>query len=188
MNANTPHTRHGGRPAEVDADLVRLHLHTLLAAGLTLTDVARAARVPEDVLRQVCGGSGRPVRRVPAQVARRVLDVAAGDARVGATGWLRALVAAGWPQTVLAARLGVSPSTVVRALAGDNVRAAIAGRVRDLYQEVRGLDPTSVGARPADVAHSRAVAARHGWQPPAGGGVRPPAARAGRPASGGGVV
>ncbi|WP_009473836.1 hypothetical protein [Rhodococcus sp. JVH1] len=162
--------------AYVDATAVRAHVAALQAAGMSERTIARLADVNRSQLSALIRGrSGQgipPSRKVSTSFRDSVLGVpvphaaftvAEGSTRVDATGSMRrlqALVAAGWTQDVLAARLEMVPGNFGRLILGHRSRCT-AQRAKDvaaLFAELQ-LIPG-----PSDASRRRA--SRLGWALP----------------------
>ncbi|WP_333761146.1 hypothetical protein, partial [Streptomyces sp. IBSBF 2390] len=71
------------------------------------------------------------------------------------------LARAGWPATALARRLDVSARTVAEVRdQRPRLHLDLALRIRRLYRHLISLDPAGYGIHPADIARTRAAAAR----------------------------
>lgn len=155
-------------PSLVDATEARVHVQGLLDAGVPVAQVAKAAGVDRTCVRRLVGqqrGHG-PSKKLQRATAKALLGLAlsdfddldlAGD-RVPAVGTLRrldALRALGWPETVLAQRLGTKR---LRLGEGGWVRPWVARAVRELYDEL------SMTPGPSERTRSRAQ--RLGLAPP----------------------
>jgi transcriptional regulator with XRE-family HTH domain len=163
-----------------DAEPVRQHAKRLQEYGIGWMRIAALADVPKgSVSRLLYGDSSRgtpPSRRVRPATAAAILaiepnlDVLAGTVSVDATGTRRriqALVAMGWSQSKIAARLGVAPTNLGTTMSGKQVHAATARAVRALYDELWNQPP------PEDTHHDKIAASRarnlarsRGWAPP----------------------
>ena len=171
-----------GRPTTtwVDAGPARAHVGQLQAAGLGWKRVAAAAGVHASAVSRLIYGRKRedgrqepPPRRIRGAAARALLAVPApttGDllpgAKIDGTGTrrrLQALVAIGYPQLQLAARLGMKPGNLSRVFVGDLVLVATHRAVTALYDELWD-QPQTVGC---GATRARNRAARLGWPPPA---------------------
>jgi transcriptional regulator with XRE-family HTH domain len=164
----------------VDAGPAREHLGVLAASGIGWKRAAMLAGVSTSVVSKILyGGPGSrpPARRIRPETEAAILAVSpspallAGKAPVDATGTRRrmqALVACGWSQAKLAARLGVLPGNF-----GDMiyrrpmVTAATARAAEKLYGELWDKPPPESSHR-EKIAASRArrYAAARGWPPP----------------------
>jgi transcriptional regulator with XRE-family HTH domain len=164
----------------VDAEPVRQHVKRLQGYGIGWMRIAALAGIPRgSVSRLLYGDNSRgtpPSRRVRPATAAAILaiepnlDVLAGTAPVDATGTRRriqALVAMGWSQSKIAARLGVQPTNLGKTMNGDKVHAATARAVRALYDELWDRQPPEV------THHDRVAASRarnhartHDWVSP----------------------
>lgn len=169
-----------GRPGNlVDAQPAREHLQHLLAAGMGLKTISAVGRIGHGSLYPILwdrGGSNprerRPRRtRITRDLEQRILAIQpqlADGARIDATGTrrrIRALIAIGWTQTAIAARLGWTvqnlSARMVQGTRGTEVtertRKAVVTMYDDLWQQ-----PQTGG----HATRARALAARHGWPPP----------------------
>lgn len=151
----------------VDAQPVREHLAMLRAHGVGKRTIAQRAGVAQTVVNRLIGiDNSRPARRVHPDTARKLLAVTLDDHADGAfvdgTGTrrrLQALVAIGWPQAHLAARIGWSPSNFgVLIHDRELVTAATAGLVRDLYDDL--------SMQPGPSERARTYARKRAWAPP----------------------
>lgn len=162
----------------VDAEPVRQHARELMAAGMGLKRIVATGAISQGGIWKLLYGKRRPdgtrvpSRRVTKDVAARVLalqlDLADG-ARVPAHGSVlrvRALVALGWSQSKLAARLGIDRGNFH--LTGTMYTTArTATAVRTLYAELSMTRPPETNQRERIAAsRSRNYAANLGWLPP----------------------
>jgi transcriptional regulator with XRE-family HTH domain len=164
-----------------DAAPVRAHIEQLQASGLGWRRIADLAGVSRNTVNKIIyGRKGKPPsQRVRPETATKILAVVAdlttlGDhARVDATGThrrLQALVAIGWSQTKLAARLGIDIGNFNTMLhQRDAVLVETARAVRDLYEQLWDTPPREAthGERQA-ASRSRNYAAARGWVKPMG--------------------
>lgn len=164
----------------VDAEPVRAHVRILMSAGIGRRTIARASGVPEGTLKKLLYGrrtaDRAPSRRVRQEAARRILrltpsvELLAAGTPVDATGTtrrLQALIAVGWTQTALAARLGWTVANFHRLLQQTRVTAGTARAVRALYDDLWNVPATGdgqVGRQAA--ARDRNTARRNDWPPP----------------------
>lgn len=157
----------------VNAEPVRRHVQMLRDAGVGLRTVAARAGLSRSVIQQLTDGKpGRPpTRRMRLETAAAIMAVRPTPATmapstvVDATGTrrrLQALVAIGWTQTDLAARLGMTVSNFGDMLRRDQVLAATARNAVRLYDELWDKPPAP--GRYANLA--RKYAASRGWPPP----------------------
>jgi transcriptional regulator with XRE-family HTH domain len=163
----------------IDAAPAREHLRTLLAAGIGRRRVGELAGVSSGSLSKILyGGPGNrpPSKRIRPQTAKAILAVRpapqqlAPGALVDSTGARRraqALVAAGWSQARLARELGLTAANFCGMLRRDQVTAATARAVSDLYDRLWDQPPPEHDQR-TRIAASRARrhAQRQGWAPP----------------------
>lgn len=164
-----------GYIAYVDAEPSRQHALALKAQGIGWKRIAVLAGVPESTVGNLLYGNTRypPTRQIRPETAAAILAVTAtleniapltAVPAVGSQRRLRALAALGWPQNRLATELGIAPQNVGRVLNGHALSAALAIRIRDLYDRLSMTPP------PEDTPESRtraqrtrARAARLGW-------------------------
>lgn len=152
----------------VDATVTRQHLDALRAAGLGRREIARRSGVALTVINRLIGiDSSRPARRVRPVTQARILavtvDCRAGGSLVYATGTtrrLQALVALGWTQTELAARIGWTVQNLGPLVHGQRwlVAQSTASLVAALFGELSMIPGPSIRAR--------LLAQRRGWAPP----------------------
>lgn len=164
----------------VDAEPVRQHLGFLSRHGIGWRRACHLAGVSTGGGTKILYGipsAGRPpCRKVRPETAAKLIAVrpgpwtAADHAVIDATGYkrrLQALVALGFPQPFLCARLGIGQRSnfhiepAKTTVLARNHRAACA-----LYDELWNQDPAACGANPVSVARARRYAARMGWPPP----------------------
>jgi hypothetical protein len=162
----------------VDAEPVRAHVRALGEFGIGWIRAAKLAGVATGTVSKLLYGDRprnlAPTKRMRPNVARALLAV---EPTLGNMGpvvpvdgagtrrRLQALVAAGWPQSELARRLGMDRGNFGKTIVSDMVRVATVRAVIALYDELWRTDPREHGvpARWYDVA--RATAARNAWAP-----------------------
>lgn len=159
----------------VDAGPARAHIEALAAAGISRKRLHVLSGVPLSSLSRIVAGRTErcegPAKQIMPHVEAAILAVPiptvwwthSADSRVGdPTGTvrrLRALVAIGWTQTELAARLGFTGANASRLFLGHHkVTAATARRVAVLFDEL------SLQSGPSNAARARG--ARMGWLRP----------------------
>ena len=161
----------------VPAAPVRAHYEALLAAGMSRNQVSRISGVKPDqldnLLRPRKDRGDQPARIVFRRTADRILAVpvpaphevwrwAADGQRVDPTGTarrLQALVALGYSQRSLAARLGVHEANLPQTVNGTRLATAgLARKVAALFDELQLV--------PGDSVRARNTAKRRGWVPP----------------------
>lgn len=163
----------------VDAEPVREHVLSLKAAGMGNLRISELSNVSMKVIAGLLYGTeGRPPsRKVRVQTMQRLtavrvsLEVMAPRARVDATGTRRriqALTVLGWPQSVLAERLGMERSNINSITRNrTHVEVATALAVRSLYDELWNQRPPERDRRERWAASiARNLAAERGWAPP----------------------
>ena len=157
----------------VDAEPARRHVLALRAAGMGKRTLSKLSGVSVSVIHVLVNGRPErgtaPSRRIADNNARAILAVPMPDTsrlaagcRVDITGTtrrLRALVAIGYTQADLAARLGITPANSTALFhAQGRVLASTALKVVDLY------DRLSMTSGPSQAARDRAR--RLKWAPP----------------------
>lgn len=157
-----------GRKVLVDAEPVKRHLVKLRAAGVGKRTIAQRSGVAQTVVNRLIGiDHSKPARRIRPETARKLLAVTVEDHAdgayidsIGTTRRLQALVALGYSQTSLAARLGWTTANLNVITLGNRsqVTRATAQLIAALYDELSMTPGTS--------ARARSVAARRGWLPP----------------------
>lgn len=137
-----------GQPVLVDAEASRSHLALLSAAGMSRGEVERRCGVSRVTLLRIVRGDLSRVHRRTANAILAVPPASFSDQRSGwvdGTGTrrrLRALMAAGWPASRLAARLGTSQSHIRRLVEdGHGCSAVTRAQVVDLYDELWDVSP-----------------------------------------------
>lgn len=154
----------------VDAQETREHVRELMAQGMGRRRIADVAGVQPSVLTRLLYGrpATAPSERIRPQTANALLGVEldlAAHATLEAFGTLRrlqALVAAGWTQTELARRLGMTNANLGTLIhSRDRVLRQTADKVAALYEEISECAPPATG-----VPYATKVAERNGWAPP----------------------
>jgi transcriptional regulator with XRE-family HTH domain len=163
------------QPGFVQAAAVRRHVESLRGAGLGMRRIATLSGVDRSVLQSLMVGRKErgwgPSSRISLANATKLLSVSMETGRLqvaggtliditGTTRRLRALVAIGYSQTDLCARLGITDANGTQLFTGkrDRVRATTACRVAEVYDEL------SMTPGPSEAARNRAH--RKGWMPP----------------------
>lgn len=159
----------------VDAEPVREHVKTLLAAGLTLGRVSVLSGVTLYTLRNLMTGNprngGKPSSRVLAKTSKAILavcpdlDELCDTALVDAAGTRRrvqALAALGYTLKEQAEAVGRIPTNYRMVLAQLYVSAKVARAVRDLYDRWAMTPPPQTWT----AERTRRHALKRGWLPP----------------------
>jgi hypothetical protein len=162
----------------VDAGPVRAHVRELMAYGVGWMRLAELSGIPKSTVEKLlygCPSRGTdPSRRIRPETASKLLAVRpapgllAGAVNTGATGTrrrLQALVAAGWPQSHLAARLGMNSSNFGNTLRWPRVLVSTDRAARALYDELWNADPCEHGVLLSSYTRARVHAAQRGWAP-----------------------
>lgn len=164
----------------VDAEPARQHVRSLMAQGMGLKRVVAVSEVSQGQLwkllygKQLADGSRNPSKRIKPHVEAKILAVRldlAGGAKIDSTGAVRriqALVALGWSQSKIAARLGIQRSNFTDLAQGRTaVTVAHDKAVRALYDEwSMQLPPQEEWRDKIAASRSRNYARQRGWLPP----------------------
>lgn len=163
----------------VDAGPAREHVASLTAAGMGLKRIAEVSGVAHGCLSKLMYGERgmAPSKRVRWETAVRLmvvrvdLGVLAGGARIDVTGTHRrvqALVAAGWSQSKISARIGMNRANFWKMMEAGQVTVRTARAVIALYNELWDRRP------PERTHHDKIAASRsrnwataHEWALPA---------------------
>jgi len=177
---NRTRQRAYGKTSYVDAEPARTHIETLMAAGMGLKRIVAVSTISQGLLWKLIYGKRRPDgTRVPSKRIRNTTEQTilairpdlAGGARIDSTGTARriqALVACGWSQSKIAARLGILRSNFTDLAQGrTQVSVAHAKAVAELYDQLWDQAPPHTNQRER-IAYSRSVryAANAGWVVP----------------------
>jgi transcriptional regulator with XRE-family HTH domain len=161
----------------VDATPAREHVRMLGRHGLGHRRVSDLAGISNGVMSKLLYGiPGRPPsRRIRSATEAAILAVTpraglAPSAAVDATGTrrrLQALVACGWSQARLAARLGMTLQNFISMLTQERVKQSTRGAVCALYDELWNTAPEEKTRWDRTAAtRARNMAAARGWVPP----------------------
>lgn len=165
----------------VDAEPARQHLLRLKAAGMGPKRVAAVSGIAHGIISAILYGKylkpgvrRQPNRRIRPETEQRILAVEldlADGARVdgGPTARrIQALVANGWSQSKLAARLGIGRANFTPLAHGTrDVTVTTAKTVHALYRELVDVAPPEANQRDRIAAsRARRYAAELGWAPP----------------------
>jgi AraC-like DNA-binding protein len=174
-------TAYGRWHPYIDAEPVRAHVRMLMSYGIGIQRVRILADVANGTMTKLLYGDRTrdlgPSKRVRTRTADKILavrpslDIVADCAQIDPTGTrrrLQALVATGWPQSELAARANLSKLAV-----NEQVNAKVATTygstartVRDLYEQLWNVDPTTRGVTQRWINEARALAKNNNWAPP----------------------
>ncbi|MFF4053673.1 hypothetical protein ACFYZ5_44455 [Streptomyces chartreusis] len=132
-------------------------------AGLSVTLIRRLLRTAEQgrPVSNIARTTADAVQGIPIPVRREPGSSPGLTNTTEAAALLADLARAGWPATILAARLGVSASAVAQVRDRcARLHVDLALRIRRVHRELISLDPVSQGVRAADAARTRAAAVR----------------------------
>ena len=163
------------RKLRVDAGYVTLipsqkvleHVQQLQASGMGWRTIADTAGVARSVVARLLRyDTSRPAQRLRVATVRKLMAVQPQPADgsfvniVPTARRLQALIAIGYTQADLAARMGWTPQNINALVHGrrPNCTHGVAKTVSDLYEQL--------SANPGPSKRSRALAARNGWAPP----------------------
>lgn len=169
-----------GIAAYVDAGPARARVREFGEAGIGWRRVAMLAGLNASVVSKLLYGDTRrgqaPCKRIRPETAAKILalevsvELVAEGTPIDATGTKRrvhALVACGWSQQKLAARLGMAGSNFHLCITSERVTAGTARKVAALYDELWDQPPPEDTHRDKiAAARSRRHARQHGWPPP----------------------
>ncbi|WP_329126169.1 hypothetical protein [Streptomyces sp. NBC_01353] len=168
-----------GRPALPGTERTAAHIARLRAAGMLDAETCRAARVGRDAFYKAARFGGKITRVTEAKILAvpvpRVVQPETGNrARIDGRSTLlrlRALMALGWPQYVIAREMGIAKSFVSRLVCrlgcGDRyVTLATAQKTQRVYERLWNQDPLEHGVPASAVTRAKAIAAAGKWQLP----------------------
>lgn len=163
----------------VDAEPVRSHIRSLMAAGIPRRTIVRLADVSQTTLsRALYGRKGEPPsQRMRPQAAAAILAIEVEPSffgphtKVDASGTrrrLQALMWAGWTLTQIEKWSGVYRTTLSKALPAETVQHRVAEGVRTAYDQLWDRQPPDYNAAVRrQVACAKAEARRQGYLPAA---------------------
>lgn len=164
----------------VDAEPARQHIRSLMAQGMGLKRIVAVSEVAQGQLWKLMYGKPRgdgtrdASKRIRPETEAKILAVRldlAGGAKVDSIGAVRrihALVALGWSQSKIAARLGIKPSNFTALVHGrTGITVAHDKAIRALYAEwSMQLPPQDEWRDKIAANRSRNYAKAAGWLPP----------------------
>lgn len=161
-----------------EAAPVRQHIRDLQACKLGLRRIAALAGVDRKRLQAILNGRSergtgpqtkvRPALAAAVLSVQPTLDVLGPGTVIDATGTtrrLQALVASGWPQARLAARLGILASNFCLTITAERVTVRTARAVSSLYDALWQLDPREHDVDNQAYSRARNHATAHNWAP-----------------------
>lgn len=170
-----------GRSNLIDAEPVRQHVRTLMAAGIGLKQITKATGINGGVLCKLMYGTEatdyQPSRRIAKHNAATLLALDPADttlladgARTHGTGTrrrLQALAHQGWSISRLAHQLGTDRQRLDSCLRGKDINVVTARAVADLYDQLWDQVPPQ-GDQRQRIAYTRALkhARDRGWVGP----------------------
>jgi len=159
----------------VPAAPVREHVRSLMSAGIGWRRIAMFAGVNQQTINRLLW-SKPPTKKIRTEIADKIMALQPSLDKVGCTTAidgtgtrrrLQALIALGWSQSKLGARMGITGSNVSRILTSERVTAKSAIAVRDLYESMWNEAPPEEDWRHKIAANrARGYAAERGWVPP----------------------
>lgn len=164
-----------------DAGPARQRLLDLQAAGVSYKQVSRITGVSATTLATLLYGrhdrrGGAIPKTIGTEQSNKILAflpdpfLLSDRARVDATGTHRrvqALVCLGWSLSKIGSEVTVAPNNFWKMMHADQVRAATARAVRDLYEQLWNTAPPATNQRERiSVSRSKRYAADRGWLPP----------------------
>ncbi|MEU9998072.1 hypothetical protein [Streptomyces sp. NPDC050848] len=169
-----------GRPARPGTDRTAAHIAKLRAAGMLDADTRAAARVGRDAFYKAARFGGKTTAVTEAKILAvpvpRATQLETGNrARIDGRSTLlrlRALMALGWPQNVIAPQMGIASRSFLSRLmcrlgSGDRyVTLATAQKAQRVYEQLWNKDPLDHGVPAAAVTRAKAIAAAGNWQLP----------------------
>lgn len=155
--------------SRVPAEPIRQHVQALRAAGMGSRRIEQLSGVPRSVIQSLLNGRSiygkQPSKTISADNAQRLLAVEVKPAagcpvdNTGTTRRLQALVAIGYTQADLAARIGVTAANATELFRGNrSVLLSTAVKVQRIYEEL--------SMRPGPSAPARQRAKKLRWAPP----------------------
>lgn len=174
---NREANKHRQRREMVDADLVRARVAKLRSAGLTVAEIADLCAVHSKVIEFALNGrNGKKPKTVQASTFRALnaisfKDIAKLDKPGGrkvdgevSRAQVQSLHSFGWCGREIAARIGITASTISNLLAGTGISEEVRAGIDRLFTELHGIyAPAETPAQRgrATVARNRALA--NGW-------------------------
>jgi hypothetical protein len=170
--ARSRYLLHVGQGTICSSDQAARHIWRLRGAKMSDIQIRAAARLDHETFHRIL--NGRAIRRATEHrvlaVGRRAPVAVGSLANVDVTGSrrrLQALGVAGWPELVLAARMGMNVRSVQRAISpcSQLISHASAAHITALCAELWDKRPEDCGVSPISAKRTRRLAARHGWHP-----------------------
>lgn len=165
---------HGIR-STVDASPAAAHLHRLVAAELSIRDIAARTGLSRATLHDVAGGKRDQVQRETAE-AILAIPLPQRGAAPSINGWisatgarrrLQALSVRGFPMEALAREIDRNRKTLEEIRAGKRPRLTMAlnRAITQACERLWNADPVDHGVSPHGAAAARRYAAQQGWAP-----------------------
>lgn len=166
--------------ARVPVQPIRDHINLLIQAGVSDRSISEASGVSRTTIRAIMRGrnerGGQINKSTTKEVAAAILALKPTTKILGdncftdATGTRRriqALATIGWPQSRIAARIGIRPSNIVTLLGQERVTVRMAKTVQGVYDQLWDQQPTTTTSYEAGaVRRSITLSKRKGWAPP----------------------
>jgi transcriptional regulator with XRE-family HTH domain len=166
-----------GRPGRPTTDRTAAHITKLRAAGMTDAQIREAAGIGRDALYKAARAGGTTSRITETKIlAVPVPATQTGSANLARIDGhstllrLRALVARGWTQRVIAREMGMTTpgylSRLMRQRGNAYVTLATAQKVQRVYDLLWDQDPIEHGVPAGSVTRAKAMAAAGKWRKP----------------------
>ena len=157
----------------VDATPVRQHIQRLITQGYTVHRIAAIAGLPAHSIRDFIGNGvrGRRYRTHPATV-EKILAITPASATptyidpTGAHRRLQALVAAGWPLSLVDRQIGYKAAHFRKILTEQRIHVDTSALVTAVYEQFRGRKPERNGVAKHLAKQARTRAAANRWPDP----------------------
>lgn len=170
--ARTRYLLHVGQGTICSSDQAARRIWQLRGAKMSDIQIRAAARLDHETFNRIL--NGRAIRRTTEQrvlaVHRQTPGAAGSLANMDVTGSrrrLQAMAVTGWPESVMAARMGMNLRNVQRAISPCSrlISHSSMVRITALCAELWDQRPEDHGVSPVSAKRTRRLAARHGWHP-----------------------
>ncbi|ACU71945.1 hypothetical protein Caci_3036 [Catenulispora acidiphila DSM 44928] len=164
----------------VDAQPVRDHVNNLRRCGIGQRRIAQLSGVSGNTLTRILYGAPAkglaPTTRMRPEIAVKLMAVRPGPFALadgididctGSARRVQALVAIGWPQEHLGARIGMSGSNLIASVKQRQITAGKARAIAALYLLLENADPLVYGVSGTSRLRAVLLAERNRWAKPA---------------------